>query len=355
MIQRPSPFISSTLRLVGVVVMAEILALGVLGQYILPSPAEPSTAGAKVENLEREARAVLEKFQRGEIQWRDLPRQLEDRGIRPAFLGVLMLQGLAMAVGALSLIALAALRAFGVRLKPRGNWAPGTPWLPLDAVEAVLCFGCAQLVLGTMVALLLRGSHELGVEGLRPEHLLLIYVVAAAVTLGLLSRRTAGGLRRLWHAARVRAAPVLLRMLQGGGGYMAALPLLLAARYLNPIGDDPLSSNPVISMLMARRSALDWILLFVVIGLCAPVFEELLFRGCAYPAFRRRWGVGVAVVASGLLFGAVHGQLAELVPLTVLGIVFAALYETTGSLVPSIIAHSLQNSITLLQLMWLSG
>ncbi|MGD8237662.1 MAG: type II CAAX endopeptidase family protein [Armatimonadota bacterium] len=336
--------------------MAQVLLIALIVQQFMPMPAESTeTLEDRTEQVERDIRAVFGKLQEGAIGPGAVLSELRRAGVPRAFLAIGALQAMAMCAGVAGLLLLAGLHAFGIRLRPRGNWAPGTPWLPLDAVEIVLFFGCCQMILGAILALILGGASGAATVVMSPLGLSAIYLAAALATIALLTRRTAGGLSRLWRAVRARVAPVALRLLQGAGGYAVALPLIVASRYLNPFGGDGPSSNPVISMLMGRQSTIAWIVFLVVIGLCAPVFEELVFRACLYPAFRRRWGVGVAIVTNGLLFGAIHGQLPEFVPLAVLGIVFAVLYEMTGSLLPCIVAHAAVNSITLVQLMVLGG
>jgi membrane protease YdiL (CAAX protease family) len=79
----------------------------------------------------------------------------------------------------------------------------------------------------------------------------------------------------------------------------------------------------------------------------APLAEELFFRGFLYGGLRR-YGVPIAAIVSGLLFGAVHiggSPIGFLVPLAALGIILALLYERTGSLYPPIALHALNNSI----------
>ena len=363
MTQQPSPLDIRELRVAAIIAMAAILAGAMVLQHFVPTPPDDSgSLEQKVDKVERDARSLLQELQQGDIDLATFLSQLQQIGVHPAFLAVLAVQGTAILGGIAGLLALAVVYAVGVRIKPRGNWAPGTPWLPLDALEVILFFGCCQVAVSVAWAVFMRiwtmllgAAPPSPTEQLHPGHLAALYIIPAAATLALLWRRTPGGLRRLWTTLRARTAPVLTRLLQGAGGYAAALPLLVVAKYLNPFGGDTFSSNPVISMLLEPRSVAAWILLLVVIGLCAPVFEEVMFRGCAYPAFRRRWGVGVAVLASGLLFGAIHGQLGEFVPLTVLGIVFAVLYELSGSVLPCIVAHAAVNTITLLQIMLLSG
>ncbi len=57
--------------------------------------------------------------------------------------------------------------------------------------------------------------------------------------------------------------------------------------------------------------------LYVTIG--APLIEEIGFRGMMYPAFRRVLPRGWAVALVGILFGIIHGNLATLLPITLLG------------------------------------
>jgi membrane protease YdiL (CAAX protease family) len=80
----------------------------------------------------------------------------------------------------------------------------------------------------------------------------------------------------------------------------------------------------------------------------APVCEELLFRGFIFTALRNWRGTLPAALITAVLFGGVHAGSApalDLVPLAGLGFGLCLLYRWTGSLYPSIAAHSLNNSI----------
>jgi membrane protease YdiL (CAAX protease family) len=82
----------------------------------------------------------------------------------------------------------------------------------------------------------------------------------------------------------------------------------------------------------------------------APIVEEIFFRGFVFPAMRTRLGVGWAALATGALFGVVHAfgsPWGFLVPLGVLGMVLCLLYWKTGSLLPGIALHSINNCIAL--------
>lgn len=80
----------------------------------------------------------------------------------------------------------------------------------------------------------------------------------------------------------------------------------------------------------------------------APVCEEFLFRGYVFTALRNLGGVAPAAIITGLIFGVVHvasAPVAYLVPLAFLGFGLCLLYWRTGSLLPCIAAHCLNNSI----------
>jgi uncharacterized protein len=88
----------------------------------------------------------------------------------------------------------------------------------------------------------------------------------------------------------------------------------------------------------------------LVIGLVAPVTEELFFRGFVFAGLRSRWSLWPAAIAVGLIFGIVHAPtgLTAVVPLAGLGVALCWLYERTGSLWPCVAAHVVNNGLALL-------
>ena len=93
-------------------------------------------------------------------------------------------------------------------------------------------------------------------------------------------------------------------------------------------------------------------LIFVAVLVCvaAPIAEELFFRGFCFTALRRWIGVAGGAIATGVIFGAIHAGSADavfLVPLGVFGALLCLLYHRTGSLIPSIVLHALNNALAL--------
>jgi len=89
------------------------------------------------------------------------------------------------------------------------------------------------------------------------------------------------------------------------------------------------------------------ILLIVV---AAPISEEVCFRGMLFGGLRERWPRIAAALLSGLIFGGLHAVtgLSAVPPLIAFGFILALLYEKTGSIVPGILLHMLNNSVALL-------
>ena len=89
------------------------------------------------------------------------------------------------------------------------------------------------------------------------------------------------------------------------------------------------------------------ILLIVV---AAPISEEVCFRGFLFGGLRERLPRLAAALISATIFGALHATtgISAVPPLIFFGFVLALLYERTGSIVPCILLHMLNNSVALL-------
>jgi membrane protease YdiL (CAAX protease family) len=100
----------------------------------------------------------------------------------------------------------------------------------------------------------------------------------------------------------------------------------------------------------ANDSTLNMVLVAFLVCLVAPVCEELFFRGFCFTALRRWLGLAGGAVATGVIFGLVHLGSADAVflpPLALLGFLLCLLYHRTGSLLPCMALHALNNAIAL--------
>ncbi|MGY6742311.1 MAG: CPBP family intramembrane glutamic endopeptidase [Cecembia sp.] len=95
------------------------------------------------------------------------------------------------------------------------------------------------------------------------------------------------------------------------------------------------------------ESPKEFIVGLLVIGIIAGISEEVLFRGVLQPKMQLYTGnIHVAVWLSAFIFSAIHMQFYGLFPRMVLGAIFGYLYFYSGSLLYPIIAHILNNSLT---------
>ncbi len=87
---------------------------------------------------------------------------------------------------------------------------------------------------------------------------------------------------------------------------------------------------------------------FLVLGILAPIAEEMVFRGAVLrhllSLFRGRspW---LAIAISALAFGAVHGNSAQMFHATLLGLIIGWLYVRSGSILPGLVLHWVNNTV----------
>jgi membrane protease YdiL (CAAX protease family) len=88
----------------------------------------------------------------------------------------------------------------------------------------------------------------------------------------------------------------------------------------------------------------------LLIVIAAPIAEETCFRGMLFGGLREKLPRLAAALITGLIFGALHALtgVTAVPPLIVFGFLLALLYERTGSIVPGILLHMINNSIALL-------
>lgn len=145
--------------------------------------------------------------------------------------------------------------------------------------------------------------------------------------------------------------------------YLAGLPILgvavgitlviilLRGLIEEALGGTPSTPENPILQFVTRASPWQIAALVALAVIWAPIVEETVFRGALFRHLRSRTGVLAAAVISALAFGIMHGyELLMLLPVISLGFIFALMREWRGSLVPSVVAHSLHNATLMLML-----
>lgn len=84
----------------------------------------------------------------------------------------------------------------------------------------------------------------------------------------------------------------------------------------------------------------------LAIAIIGPVLEEVLFRGAITKALLQQYSPTKAILISALIFGIFHINPAQILPAFLFGLLFAWTYYKTASLIPCILMHILNNSLS---------
>lgn len=84
---------------------------------------------------------------------------------------------------------------------------------------------------------------------------------------------------------------------------------------------------------------------YVAIGILAPLAEEIVFRGAILRTLLTRFRPWTAIAISALIFSIIHLNPAQMPYAFVAGMLLGWLYWRTGSIVPGIVYHWINNSL----------
>ncbi|MGA8015397.1 MAG: type II CAAX endopeptidase family protein [Candidatus Dormiibacterota bacterium] len=245
----------------------------------------------------------------------------------------------------------------GARLRPdpgRGRPRSRVPWDWSDIAIFLLLYITGSAILGELADSgafqglgrgLLRGmpaAEQTAVGSLALQTA--VYAMALAIVLVLALAREHARVADLgWRLPRWWWLPIAV--LVAAGSYEL---LTLIANGIHAL--DPTATNGQIHEVQGEYGTnLDFAL--PAVSVVAPIVEETFFRGFVYGWMRRQLNVPAAAVLSGCFFALVHFQPVIFVPLAVLGVVLALLYEYSGSLLPGMVVHALFNLVEIIAIL----
>ena len=221
---------------------------------------------------------------------------------------------------------------------------PGVPWKLRDVILAsVLC-----------VPIGVGGSLGLGIGlarlGLVEEKILAVVLGSTLLPLALIAGAWIFGIRR--HGV----SPELLGFRPTTATSLGWLPLVALAIGLSTTGVYALIMEALgIDLLvpdqnlegLAALDGIERIPTFAIVGVLAPVAEEIFFRGFLLAALVSVVGGLRGALVSSAVFSAAHFNIGTLLPIFVMGMLLAWLYLRTGSIWPPVVAHAAQNLLAL--------
>ena len=162
----------------------------------------------------------------------------------------------------------------------------------------------------------------------------------------------------LREVLRIRKAP-LSSFLYAGTGALACLvlgstwlmfqELYLVPESLLPLYHDLQGQSQLLQEHLAIGANLPLMLLaLAAIGITPAISEEFAFRGLIQRSFEERLNPRGAIVLTGLLFGIIHLQPINLLPLIGIGIFLGLIARTSRSIWPAVFGHFLFNSVNII-------
>jgi membrane protease YdiL (CAAX protease family) len=238
---------------------------------------------------------------------------------------------------------------------------PGTPAWPIGWVNFGI-FICAMIIfvyVAQVAASLL--FFEAPAEGEAPLELTPWLAVLAVLCLQVPMLAVFYAARRFYpsfYASRLnntnlsvfasfkKALPLFLMLLPG-----VWIVALLWTKVLSGFEDlgliEDIEQQELVTLFQGGGDPVAIGLLVIAAVLLAPIVEELIFRGCLYRFLKSQTTLLPAQIASGILFSMIHWNLLSFLPLVLVGIFLARVYEKTGSILVAIWFHAFFNAFSL--------
>ena len=224
-----------------------------------------------------------------------------------------------------------------------GSLAPVPAWAPLAAMIAA--FVVATLAYLVIAAVITAGGGNVTAGG--PPGL----VISATLVQDVALIASAVVFASIWSRGLTPASFGLRRVPFGpaAGWTMLAFVAfwILTGIYISLVGQP--DQQELTRDLREEESLAALISYGVLLAFVAPLAEELFFRGFVFGVRREKIGVVWGALATGVVFGLVHvaGSPIETVGvLIILGVLLCVLYQQTGSLLPCIALHAINNAIS---------
>lgn len=232
-----------------------------------------------------------------------------------------------------------------------GAYVPITPWSGWGGVAAAIAvFIGAVLAVGA--GMLASLQFKLGPDDVIVQIMVTLIQQVAMIALAWYAATRYGGKATDVLALRPPA--------QGLKSYAAALLLLLAATVVMTtvirVFDIPVDKNDI-KLFEGMFKSQWWWLAVILVGIGAPLSEELLCRGFLFSALAKsRIGILGASIITSLIFAVVHPySIVAVVQVFVIGMLFAWMLVRTGSLRVTMVCHSIFNTLQALALLYASN
>ena len=180
---------------------------------------------------------------------------------------------------------------------------------------------------------------NLGLYGtLLNEILLLVLAVA-------LTAVVRGDFKQVFPIHKPKLSAVFGTILLWIGSFLAIMIITMIIAYFFPEEVIGVSQG-----LGIEFASLTFIISFVIVSISPAICEEAVFRGVVMHSFDNGKNKWIAIVVTGLIFGAFHGNIWRFVPTALLGIMLGYIVYETDNMIYGALFHAINNAMPLLSI-----
>lgn len=180
---------------------------------------------------------------------------------------------------------------------------------------------------------------NLGLYGtLLNEILLLVLAVA-------LTAVVRGDFKQVFPIHKPKLSAVFGTILLWIGSFLAIMIITMIIAYFFP--EEVIGVSQGLGMEFA---SLTFIISFVIVSISPAICEEAIFRGVVMHSFDNGKNKWIAIVVTGLIFGAFHGNIWRFVPTALLGIMLGYIVYETDNMIYGALFHAINNAMPLLSI-----
>lgn len=170
------------------------------------------------------------------------------------------------------------------------------------------------------------------------EILLLMLAVA-------LTAAVRGDFKQVFPIHKPKLSAVLGTILLWIGSFLAIMIITMIIAYFFP--EEVIGVSQGLGMEFA---SLTFIISFVIVSISPAICEEAVFRGVVMHSFDNGKNKWIAIVVTGLIFGAFHGNIWRFVPTALLGIMLGYIVYETDNMIYGALFHAINNAMPLLSI-----
>ena len=180
---------------------------------------------------------------------------------------------------------------------------------------------------------------NLGLYGtLLNEILLLVLAVA-------LTAVVRGDFKQVFPIHKPKLSAVFGTILLWIGSFLAIMIITMIIAYFFP--EEVIGVSQGLGMEFA---SLTFLISFVIVSISPAICEEAVFRGVVMHSFDNGKNKWIAIVVTGLIFGAFHGNIWRFVPTALLGIMLGYIVYETDNMIYGALFHAINNAMPLLSI-----